>query len=379
MSKVAIIIGTRPEAIKMAPLVVAYQKSGLFELTVVSTGQHREMLHPILDWFGIHADVDLELMKPDQSLASLSAAGLNALEAVFRKQKPDAVLVQGDTTTAFMAALAAFYQKVPVAHVEAGLRTYQKFSPWPEEVNRQLITRIADLHFAPTELNRASLLQEGIDQSVIFVTGNTVIDALLYSAAKIEREPIVPRGLQVIFTGTRKNDRMVLVTAHRRENLGEGFIAICNAILRLARQCPDVVFVYPVHMNPHVREVVFSKLGGVENIHLTAPAGYPEFISLMKRSYLILTDSGGVQEEAPSLGKPVLVMRNTTERPEGVNAGTVRLVGTDENELFEAAYRLLSSSTAYQAMTAVANPYGDGNAAARIVDILSNRIASRTK
>jgi len=369
--KVIVVFGTRPEAIKMASLIPALRQAGI-EVHVVSTGQHREMLQPILAWFEIFVETDLNLMKPGQSLAELSARALVALDAVFAQERPDLVLVQGDTTTAMAAALAAFYQRIAVGHVEAGLRTYNRYSPWPEEVNRNLISKLATYHFAPTPVNRANLLREQIAPESIFVTGNTVIDALLYSSQKIDAEPVVPAGLEALFTGSQKNKRVVLITGHRRENLGDGFTSICQAILRLATQFSDDCFVYPVHMNPGVRQVVMPMLGKQANVRLIEPLGYAEFVSLMKRSYLILSDSGGVQEEAPTLGKPVLVMRDTTERPEGVDAGVVRLVGTAEETIVEEVERLLHDPGAYRQMVAKQNPYGDGRAAEKIITGLLN-------
>lgn len=367
--KVALVFGTRPEAIKMAPLIPALRRAGI-EVRVVSTGQHREMLQPILSWFEITVDTDLNLMKPGQSLAELSARALVALDRTFVQERPALVMVQGDTTTAMAAALAAFYQRIPVGHVEAGLRTYNPYSPWPEEVNRNLISKLASYHFAPTASNQTNLLREQIRPESIFVTGNTVIDALLYSSRKIDATPVVPAGLESFFVGPLQQRRLVAITGHRRENLGEGFISICRAITKLAADFPDDYFVYPVHLNPGVRQVVMPMLSNQPNILLIDPLGYAEFVSLMKRSYLILSDSGGVQEEAPSLGKPVLVMRDTTERPEGVAAGAVRLVGTDEKKIVDEVERLLHQPVAYQAMVARENPYGDGQAAERIVNLL---------
>lgn len=366
----AIVLGTRPEAVKLAPLIQLLREHESISLTVISTGQHKQMLQQIVEWFEITVDIDLELMLTNQSLADLSSRCLTSLNQIFTKRPFDFVFVQGDTTTAFIAALAAFYNKIPVAHVEAGLRTFNKLSPWPEEVNRNLISRIADYHFVPTPSNRTNLLNENIKDSTIFVTGNTVIDALLFSAEKIDKQKLVPDGLHEFYAGNLSTNKVILITGHRRENMGAGFIAICSAIKKLATNHPDVYFVYPVHLNPNVREIVLPLLSGHSNIKLINPLGYPEFVSLMQRSYLILTDSGGVQEEAPSLGKPVLVMRDTTERPEGLMAGTVQLVGTNEESIVQAAEQLLKDSNLYHTMSGISNPYGDGTASERIAEIL---------
>ena len=360
----------------MAPLIPAFREAGI-DVRVISTGQHREMLQPIISWFGLAIDVDLDLMKADQSLAELSARALVALDRTFAQERPALVMVQGDTTTAMAAALAAFYQRIPVGHVEAGLRTYNPYSPWPEEVNRNLISKLASYHFAPTASNQTNLLREQIRPESIFVTGNTVIDALLYSSRKIDATPVVPAGLESFFVGPLRQRRLVVITGHRRENLGEGFISICRAITRLAAHFPDDYFVYPVHLNPGVRQIVMPMLSNQSNILLIDPLGYAEFVSLMKRSYLILSDSGGVQEEAPSLGKPVLVMRENTERPEGVAAGSVKLVGTNEIMIFEAVSALLSSATNYKKMAETSNPYGNGRAAETIVKSVSAIFATK--
>ncbi len=382
--RVATVFGTRPEAIKMAPVVRALAACEDIEQRVVVTGQHREMLDQVLALFGIVPDDDLGLMAANQSLASLTARAIEGLDAVFGGWRPDLTLVQGDTTTSFCAALAAFYRGSAVGHVEAGLRTGDLRAPWPEEANRQLTGRLADLHFAPTEGARQNLLGEGVPDERIEVTGNTVIDALQWVAeraqATLAREDIGVRellglgeglestraadALEAVRRGTR---RLVLVTGHRRESFGAGFQRICDALLGLARRYPDVVFAYPVHLNPNVRDLVHERLGGQPNVLLLPPLPYLPFVTLMSLSHVVLTDSGGIQEEAPGLGKPVLVMREVTERPEGVAAGTVRLVGTDVGAIDAGVRELLDDPAAYEAMARAANPYGDGHASERIV------------
>jgi len=372
LKKVSVIFGTRPEAIKLAPVVLALKNTPGFDCHVCVTAQHREMLDQVLQVFGITPEVDLNLMRPRQTLGDLTARTMQALDEYLRQYRPDAVLVQGDTTTVLCGALAAFYHKIPVGHVEAGLRTWNMESPWPEEMNRVLATRLAKWHFAPTETNRQNLLKEGIPDRDIFVVGNTVIDALFYARRKVQQSELPVLGLpgnSLRFLGDR---RMVLITGHRRENFGEGFDNICHAISALSKMFPETHFVYPVHLNPNVREPVERILRNAKagNVHLIEPQPYLPFVALMDRSHLILTDSGGVQEEAPSLGKPVLVMRDTTERPEAVSAGTVKLVGTGSQAIVDAANRLLSDPAAYAQMSSVINPYGDGNATARIVERL---------
>jgi UDP-N-acetylglucosamine 2-epimerase (non-hydrolysing) len=368
VNKVSVIFGTRPEAIKLAPVVLALRKDPRFVCEVCVTAQHREMLDQVLEVFGIEPDVDLDLMEPEQTLASLTARAVQAIDGYLAKGGPELVLVQGDTTTTFCAALAAFYHHVPVGHVEAGLRTGNLESPWPEEANRTLTTRLAALHFAPTETNRQNLLREGIEPARIVVTGNTVIDALLLAQKIVKARPpaIAELPERVI---AADGPRLVLITGHRRENFGPGFESICKAIAELARRFPETAFVYPVHLNPNVRRPVDRNLrsAATGNIHLIEPLAYLPFVALMSRATLILSDSGGVQEEAPSLGKPVLVMRDTTERPEAVVAGTVKLVGTDERTIVEEASRLLTDRTAYEAMARAINPYGDGKATGRIL------------
>ena len=368
--KLFIIAGTRPEAIKLVPLYIEAKKRGL-EVKFISTGQHREMLDQVFQWFEIQPDEDLEIMQKNQTLATLTSNALLKLDTLFAEEKPDWVIVQGDTTTAFVASLAAYYHKIKVAHVEAGLRTHNKYSPWPEEINRSLIGRIADLHFAPTALSAENLKRENIAEDKIFITGNTVIDALLYTNEKAIKENIFPVQLQDYFIGEEKNRKLVLITGHRRENWGLGFEEICKAIQTLAARYTDIHFIYPVHLNPNVQEPVQRLLIGHHNIILTDPLNYPEFVRMMERSYIILSDSGGVQEEAPSLGKPVLVMRDTTERPEGVEAGSVKLVGTSSESIINSFIELIEDDSVYKKMSNVKNPYGDGTASMKIIKFLS--------
>ncbi len=376
MKKISVILGTRPEAIKLAPLILALRQCPDVHCHVCSTGQHREMLAQVLDVFGIVPDADLQLMRPNQTLASLTANAITALDAYFSREQPDIAVVQGDTTTVLAGALSAFYHKIPVAHVEAGLRTGNLYSPWPEEANRVLATRLARWHFCPTETSRQNLLREGVPAENIQVTGNTVIDALHWALQYLKTHPVEIPGLDTEWLKSVAHDgrRIVLVTGHRRENFGDGFRSICQAIVELARSFPDAEFIYPVHLNPNVQQPVSEIIGGADraNIHLIRPLEYLPFISLMSRAYLILTDSGGVQEEAPSLGKPVLVMRDTTERPEAVTAGTVKLVGADRAAITAAVSTMLTDEAAYCKMAAAVNPYGDGKAVERIVKTLLN-------
>ncbi|MFH6944312.1 non-hydrolyzing UDP-N-acetylglucosamine 2-epimerase [Flavobacterium sp. FlaQc-50] len=364
-----IIFGTRPEAIKMAPLVKEFQKNtNDFETKVCVTAQHREMLDQVLEFFKIIPDYDLDLMKANQNLYSLTADIITELKIVLEDFKPDYVYVHGDTTTTMAASIAAFYSGAKVCHVEAGLRTHNKRSPFPEEINRQVTGRIADFHFAPTTASQNNLLAENVNAKSILVTGNTVIDALLESVSivdTVENEEI--DYLKNIVDFSRK---IILVTGHRRENHGQGFIDICAALKEIALQHPDVQIIYPVHLNPNVKGPVYDILSNVSNIQLINPLAYPAFVWLMKQSYLIITDSGGVQEEAPSLGKPVLVMRDTTERPEAVDAGTVILVGTNKEKIVSEANQLLIDNERYQNMSALHNPYGDGKACQRIVEFI---------
>jgi UDP-N-acetylglucosamine 2-epimerase (non-hydrolysing) len=361
--KILSVFGTRPEAIKMAPIVrMLAQRSPQVESVVCVTAQHREMLDQVLGLFDIVPDYDLDLMRPNQSLAALTGLALERLDKVIGEVKPDWVLTQGDTTTAMVASLAAFYHRVKVGHVEAGLRTWDKYQPFPEEVNRRIADTVADLHFAPTDQSRDNLLREGIPSASIIVTGNTVIDALLDVAARPydwNSGPLaaVPRG-----------KRIVLVTAHRRENFGAPLRAICAALRDVASFSPDLQIVYPVHLNPNVREVVHLELGSLPNVSLLPPLDYLPLVHLMKAAELILTDSGGIQEEAPGLGKPVLVLREVTERPEGVAAGTVRLVGTGRQQIRDETWRLLNDPAAYRSMANAVNPYGDGEASRRIIE-----------
>lgn len=377
MKRISFILGTRPEAIKLCPLILAMQENSNLEPHVCITGQHREMLDQVFEVFAVKPDIDLALMQPNQTLASLTSRAVAAIDEYLEEYKPDMVIVQGDTTTVFTAALCAFYHRIPIGHVEAGLRTWNRYSPFPEEINRVLTSRLADMHFAPTELSRQNLLREEVPDESIIVTGNTVIDALMIAITKIEGEPQHIRGLAGnLQPSAIGGPRIVLITGHRRENFGDGFENICHAIAELASCFPDVHFVYPVHLNPNVREPVNRLLGQpasdeaelmTGNIHLIEPLSYLPFVAMMNRATLILTDSGGVQEEAPSLGKPVLVMRDTTERPEATEMGTVRLVGTNTSVIVENVSKLLTDENAYAAMANAVNPYGDGNACERIL------------
>jgi len=376
--KVSVIFGTRPEAIKLAPVIIALRKHRRVDCRVCVTAQHRQMLDQVLEVFGIVPDVDLKLMRPNQTLAGLTARATKALDQYMGEEKPDLVLVQGDTTTVFVASLVSFYHQIPVGHVEAGLRTGNLYSPWPEEANRVLTSHIAALHFAPTDVSRKNLIKEGILPSNIVVTGNTVIDALLLTLRRVNRSWPAIDGLGAGLMKGKPSPRIVLITGHRRENFGKGFESICRAIRELAKRFPDVHFVYPVHLNPNVRDPVMTMLGNhggrlLPNVHLIEPLPYLPFVALMNRSTIILTDSGGIQEEAPSIGKPVLVMRDTSERPEAISAGTARLVGTSQERIVKEVSRLLTDPTAYQEMSQKHNPYGDGKASKRIVDAIIDR------
>lgn len=369
--KVLIIFGTRPEAIKMAPVVKGFQAAAPAIQTVVCvTAQHRQMLDQVLKLFDITPEHDLNIMKPGQDLFDITSNILIGLKAVLAAEKPDLVLVHGDTTTTFAASLAAYYAGVPVGHVEAGLRTGNKLAPFPEEINRKLTGAIADIHFAPTDAARANLLREGVDPSGIFVTGNTVIDALLATTQRLKNQPELSTSFGEQFKFLDRSKKLILVTGHRRENFGEGFQNICQALADIACSAPDVEVLYPVHLNPNVRRPVADILEArqLSNVHLIDPVDYLPFVYLMNRAHLIITDSGGVQEEAPSLGKPVLVMRDTTERPEAVAAGTVKLVGTSRETIVKECINLLNNPTDYQRMSQAHNPYGDGQATQRIVD-----------
>ena len=382
MKKIMLVFGTRPEAIKMAPLVKEFQKHPEeFETIVCVTGQHRQMLDQVLEIFDIKPDYDLNIMKQGQDLYDVTARVLTGMRDVLAESKPNVVLVHGDTTTSTAAALAAFYQQIPVGHVEAGLRTHNIYSPWPEEMNRQVTGRIATYDFAPTPLSRDNLLTEGVDDSKITVTGNTVIDALYWVVDKIKssselQAELTAELLKAGYDVNRLNNgrKLVLITGHRRENFGEGFISMCRAIKALTEKYPEVDFVYPMHLNPNVRkpihEVFGEDLTGLGNMFFIEPLEYLSFVFLMEKSSIVLTDSGGIQEEAPGLGKPVLVMRDTTERPEALSAGTVRLVGTDYNKIVSEVSSLLDDEKHYEEMSKAVNPYGDGLACQRIVDTL---------
>ncbi len=372
--KVAIVFGTRPEAIKMAPVVAAFRADPAFETLVCVTGQHRTMLDQVLSIFGIEPDIDLDIMTPGQSLTDITVRVLQGMERVIRDHKPDVVLVHGDTTTAMAAALAAFYHQVPVGHVEAGLRTRDIMRPWPEEMNRSVIDVVGRWLFAPTPQARQALLDERIDGSRITVTGNTVIDALLMASDLIEGDADRQNAIASDFTYLDPAKRLLLVTGHRRENFGGGLRRMCEALARLARR-GDVQIVYPVHLNENVQQVARETLSGVDDVFLIDPLEYLPFIYLMRRSHLIITDSGGIQEEAPSLGKPVLVTRDVTERPEAVAAGTAHLVGTDPEIIVREATHLLDSADAYKRVSEIRNPYGDGKAAQRILEAIRNGIA----
>ncbi|CFX12080.1 UDP-N-acetylglucosamine 2-epimerase [Syntrophomonas zehnderi OL-4] len=365
LGKVMVVFGTRPEAIKMAPVIKELKKVDDIKTVVVVTAQHREMLDQVLHLFAITPDYDLDLMQRRQDLYSITSGVLQGMQGILEQEKPDLVLVHGDTTTTFAAALAAFYQKIPVGHVEAGLRTHNKYSPFPEEMNRTLTGRLAELHFAPTDQARENLLAESVAGYKIWVTGNTVIDALM-ETVRADYE------FDSKLAGINFNQRLLLVTTHRRENWGDKMRDIYQALLRLVDDFADVEVVFPVHMNPTVRDLATEMLGGRERIHLLEPLDYEPFANLMNRSCLVLTDSGGLQEEAPSLGKPVLVLRDTTERPEAIQAGTVKLTGTSEEHIYRAAHMLLSDTNAYEQMARAINPYGDGKAAIRIVKVIKD-------
>lgn len=369
--KILTVFGTRPEAIKMAPLIHALESDIRFESKVCVTAQHREMLDQVLELFQITPDYDLNLMKAGQTLPEVTSRILLELTPVLKKFKPDVVLVHGDTATTFAASLAAYYEQIAVGHVEAGLRTGNIYSPWPEEGNRKLTGALTSYHFAPTENSKQNLLGENYASKSIYVTGNTVIDALLMVKSQIESHGKLSNTLESNFPMLGSDKKLILVTGHRRESFGGGFERICEALAQTAKAHPDVQILYPVHLNPNVQEPVNRILRGIENIHLIEPQQYLPFVYLMNRAHIILTDSGGIQEEAPSLGKPVLVMRDTTERPEAVEAGTVKLVGTDVEKITTSLHELLSNEAAYKAMSHAHNPYGDGKACQRICDILA--------
>lgn len=368
MKKVLLVFGTRPEAIKMAPVLEALEKTSGLDVQVAVTAQHREMLDQVMRLFAIEPNYDLNVMKPGQGLTEITAEVLAGLKPVLKEFAPDLLLVHGDTTTTLSASLAAYYQQIPMGHVEAGLRTGNIYSPWPEEINRKVTGTIARLHFAPTEKAAANLISEGVPESRISITGNTVIDALLGVVERLENDPQQSEAFDAEF-GIDPTKRLILVTGHRRESFGGGFERICSALATIAKR-DDVQIIYPVHLNPSVKGLVETSLGALERIRLIAPQDYLPFVHLMRRAAIILTDSGGVQEEAPSLGKPVLVMRDTTERPEAVHAGTVKLVGTDTELILRETHKLLDDQAAYEAMSRAHNPYGDGLASQRIRDAI---------
>lgn len=386
MKTVLFVFGTRPEAIKMAPLVKTFQKDEeVFKTLVCVTGQHREMLDQVLRLFEITPDYDLNIMKQGQDLYDITSRVLLGMREVLKDTCPDVVLVHGDTTTSVAAALAAFYQQIPVAHVEAGLRTYNIYSPWPEEMNRQITGRIATYHFAPTELSRDNLIKENVNPISILVTGNTVIDALHQVVRKIKQDSVLDSELEALLrtfgydvNRLKEGKKLVLITGHRRENFGEGFMGICRAIKYLSEKYENVDFVYPMHLNPHVRQPIHAVFGedlrNLKNLFFIEPLEYLSFVYLMEKATIVLTDSGGIQEEAPGLGKPVLVMRNTTERPEALKAGTVKLVGTDYSTIITEVSNLLDNQDYYNEMSQALNPYGDGNACDRIVNYLRERL-----
>lgn len=373
--KTLCVFGTRPEAIKMAPLSLSLNADERFEAKVCVTGQHREMLDQVLDLFGIEPDYDLNIMKPGQDLTDVTSAVLTGMKVVFSEFKPDVVLVHGDTATTFATTLSAYFHQIPVAHVEAGLRTGNLYSPWPEEGNRKLTGALASLHFAPTPTSRDNLETEGIPLSNIIVTGNTVIDALLGIVSRLDQEPELQKKALVPLKNLDLSKKIILVTGHRRENFGGGFENICKSLKSIAEEFPEVDIVYPVHLNPNVMGPVRGLLSDITNIHLISPLDYLPFIYLMSQSYLIITDSGGIQEEAPSLGKPVLVMRDTTERPEAVQAGTVKLVGTKVEKIVNETRKLLTDSATYGLMSHAHNPYGDGAACSQIIQTLIKRFS----
>lgn len=377
MIKVLSVFGTRPEAIKMAPLVNLLKQQPQIDSRVCVTGQHREMLDQVLQLFGITPEYDLAIMKAGQDLYDVTTSILLNIKPVLRDFKPDVVLVHGDTSTTFAAALACYYEKIAVGHVEAGLRTGNIYSPWPEEANRKLTGAITRYHFAPTATSEQNLLNEQVDPSHIFVTGNTVIDALLQVVEKIDADSALAQRFASEFPYGQNGRRLILVTGHRRESFGSGFEQICAALKQIANQFEDCDIVYPVHLNPNVREPVYRLLSDSANVHLIAPQDYLPFVYLMSKSTLVLTDSGGIQEEAPSLGKPVLVMRDTTERPEAVAAGTVKLVGTDTEKLVSEVTKLLTDQAYYDSMSFAHNPYGDGNACQRIIDAITSAAPTR--
>ena len=371
--KILIVFGTRPEAIKMAPLIKGLEDS--FELVVCVTAQHREMLDDVLNIFDIKPDYDLDLMKPGQDLFDITSKVVTGMRDVLNEVMPDLVLVHGDTTTTFASSLAAFYSQCPVGHIEAGLRTFNINSPFPEELNRQIVTKLTNYHFCPTQSNKQNLIQELVNEDQIIITGNTVIDALMLCVNSLKGKDFdeeLHNELNFINDQSRK---MILITGHRRENFGEGFINICKGILKIAQSYPEIEIVYPVHLNPNVQEPVNKYLKNQDNVHLIKPQGYKNFVQLMMRSYIILTDSGGIQEEAPSLGKPVLVMRDTSERMEAVKSGTVKIVGTSSDDIFLETQKLIEDTNLYNKMKEIVNPYGDGTASLKIKEFLLKELA----
>lgn len=374
--KIFIVFGTRPEAIKMAPLVKKLQSHKGFATTVCVTGQHKQMLDQVLDLFEIQPDYDLSIMKAGQDLTDVTVIIIEKLKAIFQLDKPDLVLVHGDTATTFSTSLAAYYHQIKIGHIEAGLRTGNIYSPWPEEANRKLTGVLANFHFAPTETAKNNLLKENVTEESIVVTGNTVIDALQSVVQKIEIHNVIQQKLQQQFGFFSSGKRIILVTGHRRENFGSGFERICQALVIIAKRFADVDIIYPVHLNPNVQEPVKRLLAGISNIHLVEPLDYLPFAYLMLRSHFILTDSGGIQEEAPSLGKPVLVMRDTTERPEAIAAGTVKLVGTDIDTIVSEVGLLMTNDELYEKMSLAHNPYGDGRACERVVSFIEEKLDS---
>jgi UDP-N-acetylglucosamine 2-epimerase (non-hydrolysing) len=370
--KVLFVFGTRPEAIKLSPIILEMKKDPYFEVKICVTGQHRKMLDQVLDVFGIVPDIDLELMNQDQSLASFTSKAIETIDNVIKKEEPDICIMQGDTSTTMASAIAAYYNRVPVAHVEAGLRTYNKYAPFPEEINRVMASHIADFHFAPTEQSRENLLKENIRASRIIVTGNTVIDALHLVKQKMDRKELNPLN-EFVAGFIDKKLPYILVTAHRRENFGDSIVSICNALMRFSQKYPSVQVLFPVHLNPNIQKPVHSMLSGAKNIHLLEPLDYVSFVALLCNCYIVLTDSGGLQEEAPAFNKPVLIMREVTERPEAMSAGLTKLVGTDEVKIFQTLSQLMDDTELYTRMSTGANPYGDGAASQKIVAFLKGK------
>jgi len=375
MKNILLVFGTRPEAIKMAPIITELNKSDKLSYKVCITGQHKEMLNQVLDVFSLKCEYNLNIMSPGQTLNDIFSKIVGKLQAVFEEFKPDLVLVHGDTSTSFATALACFYAKIPIGHVEAGLRTGNLISPWPEEGNRRLTSVIANYHFAPTENSKRNLLNEGVSEQRIIVTGNTVVDAVLMIKNRFQSDLPFAEKVRHALPSINFDEKIILITGHRRENFGSGFENICQAIKNLALSNPSLQFVYPVHLNPQVHGIVHKLLGNIENVRLIEPLSYTEFVYLMINSHIILTDSGGIQEEAPSLGKPVLLMRDTTERPEAVNAGTVNLVGTDCDNIVNSVNTLLQNQQEYEKMSKAVNPYGDGKAANKIVEWMEQQNA----